>query len=160
MKPDVESSDKPAEPLKTEPEAKAQSKTVEVEEFLVKFKNFSYLHCQWLTEDELLRGDKRVSQKIKRYLQKKSKSADMMDFCDDEPFNPDYVEVDRVLDSSVHTEDKVGSIIEKLLCTVILSNQSRFLSNSRLAKLSKENFITDVRDGRVLSSIFLFSLFI
>ena len=28
----------------------------------------------------------------------------MMDFCDDEPFNPDYVEVDRVLDSSVHTD--------------------------------------------------------
>ena len=85
----------------------------------------------------------------------------MMDFCDDEPFNPDYVEVDRVLDSSVHTEDKVGSIIGKLLCTVIYSNQSRFLSNSRLAKLSKENFITDVRDGKVLSSIFLvFPLFL
>ena len=80
------------------------SKTVEVEEFLVKFKNFSYLHCQWLTEEELLRGDKRVSQKVKRYQQKKEKSANMMDFCDDEPFNPDYVEVDRVLDSSVHTE--------------------------------------------------------
>ena len=78
--------------------------TVEVEEFLVKFKNFSYLHCQWLTEEELLRGDKRVSAKIKRYQQKKDKSANMMDFCDDEPFNPDYVEVDRVLDSSVHTE--------------------------------------------------------
>ena len=116
-KQDAESSEK-LEPLKTETEAKAPSKTVEVDEFLVKFKNFSYLHCQWLTEDELLRGDKRVSQKIKRYLQKKSKSADMMDFCDDEPFNPDYVEVDRVLDSSVHTEDKVGSIIGKLFCTV------------------------------------------
>merc|ERR1712079_81650 len=51
------------------------SKTVEVEEYLVKFKNFSYLHCQWLTEEELLRGDKRVSQKIKRYQQKKEKSA-------------------------------------------------------------------------------------
>ena len=122
-------SDKPAvvtniekpEPLKiTE---KPPSKTVEVEEFLVKFKNFSYLHCQWLTEEELLRGDKRVSQKIKRYLQKKSKSADMMDFCDDEPFNPDYVEVDRVLDSSVHTEDKVGfgfySISIPLFCQVL-----------------------------------------
>ena len=107
-KPDGETSEKPEQPLKTETEDKPASKTVEVEEFLVKFKNFSYLHCQWLTEDELLRGDKRVSQKIKRYLQKKSKSADMMDFCDDEPFNPDYVEVDRVLDSSVHTEDKVG----------------------------------------------------
>ena len=105
---DGQSSEKPEQPLKIETEDKPTSKTVEVEEFLVKFKNFSYLHCQWLTEDELLRGDKRVSQKIKRYLQKKSKSADMMDFCDDEPFNPDYVEVDRVLDSSVHTEDKVG----------------------------------------------------
>ena len=104
---DGQSSEKPEQPLKIETEDKPTSKTVEVEEFLVKFKNFSYLHCQWLTEDELLRGDKRVSQKIKRYLQKKSKSADMMDFCDDEPFNPDYVEVDRVLDSSVHTEDKV-----------------------------------------------------
>ena len=93
-------------PTKTEPkvEPKKPSKTVEVEEYLVKFKNFSYLHCQWLTEEELLRGDKRVSQKIKRYQQKKDKSANMMDFCDDEPFNPDYVEVDRVLDSSVHTE--------------------------------------------------------
>ena len=80
------------------------SKTVEVEEYLVKFKNFSYLHCQWLTEEELLRGDKRVSQKIKRYQQKKEKSANVLDFCDDEPFNPDYVEVDRVLDSSVHTD--------------------------------------------------------
>ena len=97
---------KPTSPIKTEPkvEPKKPSKTVEVEEYLVKFKNFSYLHCQWLTEEELLRGDKRVSQKIKRYQQKKDKSANMMDFCDDEPFNPDYVEVDRVLDSSVHTE--------------------------------------------------------
>ena len=91
-------------PSKLETSEKKKSKTVEVEEYLVKFKNFSYLHCQWLTEEELLRGDKRVSQKIKRYIQKKEKSANMMDFCDDEPFNPDYIEVDRVLDSSVHTE--------------------------------------------------------
>ena len=89
---------------KTEPAVEKKSKTVEVDEYLVKFKNFSYLHCQWLTEEELLRGDKRVSQKVKRYIQKKEKSANMMDFCDDEPFNPDYVEVDRVLDSSVHTD--------------------------------------------------------
>ena len=37
---------------------------MEVEEYLVKFKNFSYLHCQWLTEEELLKGDKRVSNKV------------------------------------------------------------------------------------------------
>ena len=42
-------------------------KTMEVEEYLVKFKNFSYLHCQWLTEVELLKGDKRVSNKVSSF---------------------------------------------------------------------------------------------
>ena len=103
---EVKETESPAKPKKELSPKKVTkpSKTVEVEEYLVKFKNFSYLHCQWLTEDELLRGDKRVSQKIKRYQQKKEKSANVLDFCDDEPFNPDYVEVDRVLDSSVHTD--------------------------------------------------------
>ena len=45
---------------------KKPAKTVQVEEYLVKFKNFSYLHCQWLTEAELLKGDKRVSNKVSR----------------------------------------------------------------------------------------------
>ena len=40
---------------------------MQVEEYLVKFKNFSYLHCQWLTEAELLKGDKRVSNKVSRF---------------------------------------------------------------------------------------------
>ena len=81
------------------------AKTIEVDEYLVKFKNFSYLHCQWLTEQELIRGDKRISQKIKRFLQKRDKSGNILDFCDEEPFNPDYVEVDRVLDASEHTDE-------------------------------------------------------
>ena len=85
---------------------------IEVEEFLVKFKNFSYLHCQWLTEEELHRGDKRISQKIKRFKMKREKSANLMDFCDDEHFNPDYIEVDRVLDSSTHT-DEVTNVVTK-----------------------------------------------
>jgi chromodomain-helicase-DNA-binding protein 7 len=36
-------------------EEKKVPRTIQVEEFLVKFKNFSYLHCQWQTEAELLR---------------------------------------------------------------------------------------------------------
>ena len=47
-------------------------KTMEVEEYLVKFKNFSYLHCQWLTEVELLKGDKRVSNKVRSFQSFKS----------------------------------------------------------------------------------------
>lgn len=71
--------------------------TIQVEEYYVKYKNLSYLHCEWKTEEELERGDKRVNQKIKRFKQKKE-SGIMFDFLDDEPFNPDYTEVDRILD--------------------------------------------------------------
>jgi chromodomain-helicase-DNA-binding protein 7 len=42
-----------AEKVKSE-EPKA-ARTIQVDEYLVKFKNFSYLHCQWQTEAELLR---------------------------------------------------------------------------------------------------------
>ena len=88
---------------------------IEVEEYLVKFKNFSYLHCQWLTEEELHRGDKRISQKIKRFKQKREKSANVLDFCEDEHFNPDYVEVDRVLDASIHTDEDTGVVTKHFL---------------------------------------------
>ena len=92
----------------TKPVAKdaKSAKMIAVEEYLVKFKNFSYLHCQWLTEQELTRGDKRINQKIKRFQQKREKSGNVLDFCEEEPFNPDYVEVDRVLDASEHTDEQ------------------------------------------------------
>ena len=98
-------------PEKKSPEKASPQKTakpgrmIDVEEYLVKFKNFSYLHCQWLTEQELTRGDKRINNKIKRFQQKREKSGNVLDFCEEEPFNPDYVEVDRVLDSSEHTDE-------------------------------------------------------
>ena len=33
-----------------------------------------------------------------------NKSSNCLDFCDEDAFNPDYVEVDRVLDTSSHTD--------------------------------------------------------
>jgi chromodomain-helicase-DNA-binding protein 7 len=77
--------------------------TVEVEEFYVKYKNLSYLHCDWRTEEELEKGDKRVNQKIKRWKMKKDNN-NCFDFLDDEPFNPDYCEVDRILDVNIVEE--------------------------------------------------------
>ena len=82
---------------------------IEVEEFFVKYKTFSYLHCEWRTRDELFYSDKRVDQKIKRYKLKKAQQQqcayDLDELNeqgyaqdDDELFNPDYVEVDRILD--------------------------------------------------------------
>lgn len=54
--------------------------------------------------DLQLEKDKRIHQKLKRF---KTKMAQMRHFFheDEEPFNPDYVEVDRILDES-HSVDK------------------------------------------------------
>ncbi|CAG0886234.1 unnamed protein product [Cyprideis torosa] len=85
-----------------------EPKMVEIDEYLVKYKNFSYIHCEWRTEEELAKGDKRIGPKIKRFSQKINSSNNMMAFLDEEPFNPDYTEVDRVLDVTEY-EDPVTS---------------------------------------------------
>lgn len=77
---------------------------VEVEEFFVKYKNYSYLHCEWATEQQLEK-DKRIQQKIKRFKMKQAQRALFFADMEEEPFNPDYVEVDRVLEVS-YCEDK------------------------------------------------------
>lgn len=94
---------------------KKPPRTIEVEEYYVKYKNFSYLHCEWRTEEELLRGDKRVSQKIKRFHQKKAQAANMFEFLEEDLYNPDYVEVDRVLDKAEHTEGATGKVTRNYL---------------------------------------------
>lgn len=113
-----EVSEKPTNPTTAPAVKKPLNKTarmIEVEEYLVKFKNFSYLHCQWLTEEELHRGDKRISQKIKRFKQKREKSFNLMDLIEEEHFNPDYIEVDRVLDSSTHTDEQTNVMTKHFL---------------------------------------------
>jgi hypothetical protein len=56
-KKDEDSSEEKASPVKAEKVKSEENKprTIQVDEYLVKFKNFSYLHCQWQTEAELLR---------------------------------------------------------------------------------------------------------
>ncbi|XP_058868476.1 chromodomain-helicase-DNA-binding protein 8 isoform X1 [Acipenser ruthenus] len=80
-----------------------QGQYTTVEEFFVKYKNYSYLHCEWASLEQLER-DKRINQKLKRF---KTKVAQMRHLFheDEDPFNPDYVEVDRILDES-HSVDK------------------------------------------------------
>lgn len=97
-------SDKPGDEDKPEPVF------VEVEEFLVKYRNFSYLHCEWRTEDELLKGDKRVSNKIRRFQQKQTQQFNIFENLEEDPFNPDFVEVDRILDCSEHTDDDGNTV--------------------------------------------------
>ncbi|XP_067904816.1 chromodomain-helicase-DNA-binding protein 6 isoform X2 [Heterodontus francisci] len=78
-------------------------KLQEVEEFYVKYRNYSYLHCKWATVEELEK-DKRIHQKIKRFRTKRAQMKNLFVEPDEEPFNPDYIEVDRILDVA-HTID-------------------------------------------------------
>lgn len=97
--------------VKTESEDKEEKPEpvfIEVDEYYVKYRNFSYLHCEWRTEEELLKGDRRVSAKIRRFQMKQSQQMNIFENLEDEPFNPDFVETDRVLDMSVHEDPVTG----------------------------------------------------
>lgn len=93
--------DKPSQEER-EKQKELDFETIEVEEFFVKYKLQSYIHCDWKTAEELELGDKRVAAKIRRFRQKKDASSNVMDFLEDEAFNPDYCEVDRILDVAEH----------------------------------------------------------
>uniref|UniRef100_A0A1I8AT61 Chromo domain-containing protein n=1 Tax=Steinernema glaseri TaxID=37863 RepID=A0A1I8AT61_9BILA len=77
----------------------------EEEEFLIKFKNKSYLHCQWHTMAELETLDKRSSGKVTRFKTKQANLPFQTD--EDEYFNEDYTVVERVLDQSVEEKGDV-----------------------------------------------------
>uniref|UniRef100_A0A4W4F105 DNA helicase n=1 Tax=Electrophorus electricus TaxID=8005 RepID=A0A4W4F105_ELEEL len=68
----------------------------------------SYLHCRW-ADIEDLEKDKRIHQKVKRFKAKQALNNFLSEM-DDEPFNPDYVEVDRVLDVSESTDENGESV--------------------------------------------------
>ena len=115
-KAEVKEEEKKEEPKEEPPKKKKKpARTIEVEEYLVKYKNFSYLHCEWRTEEELLRGDKRITQKLKRFHQKKAQAANMFEFLEEEAFNPDYIEVDRVLDKAEHVDTATGKVTRNYL---------------------------------------------
>lgn len=82
---------------KTEAEEETKKYGSEMEEFLVKYKNYSYLHTKWASFDKILAGDKRFDGKVKRYKAKMTSLGSFVNL-DDEPFNPEYTVVDRLLD--------------------------------------------------------------
>lgn len=82
---------------------------IDIEEYYVKYRNFSYLHCEWRTEEELFKGDRRVAAKIKRFQMKQSQQLNIFENLEEDPFNPDFIETDRVLDMSVHHDEASGT---------------------------------------------------
>uniref|UniRef100_A0A672FV79 Chromodomain helicase DNA binding protein 6 n=1 Tax=Salarias fasciatus TaxID=181472 RepID=A0A672FV79_SALFA len=85
----------------------------DAEEFYVKYRNFSYLHCKWATLEELEK-DPRIHQKIKRFRTKQAQMKHLFTEPDDDLFNPDYVEVDRVLEVAVTTDTETGEVGDAL----------------------------------------------
>ncbi|KAK1878835.1 Chromodomain-helicase-DNA-binding protein 7 [Dissostichus eleginoides] len=69
----------------------------------------SYLHCRWADLEELEK-DKRIHQKVKRFRAKQLLLNSFITEMDDEPFNPDYVEVDRVLDVSESPDENEETV--------------------------------------------------
>ncbi len=63
----------------------------------------------------MVRGDKRIPQKLKRFHQKKAQSANMFEFLEEDLFNPDYIEVDRVLDKAEHTDAATNKVTRNFL---------------------------------------------
>ncbi|XP_049590182.1 chromodomain-helicase-DNA-binding protein 6 isoform X3 [Syngnathus scovelli] len=86
----------------------------EMEEFYVKYRNFSYLHCKWATLGELEK-DPRIHQKIKRFRTKRAQMKHLFSEPDEDLFNPDYVEVDRVLEVAVTTDTETGEEVTHYL---------------------------------------------
>ncbi|KAG1963214.1 chromodomain-helicase-DNA-binding protein 6 isoform X1 [Pimephales promelas] len=86
----------------------------ELEEFYVKYRNFSYLHCKWATLEELEK-DPRIQQKIKRFRNKQAQMKHIFTEPDEDLFNPDYIEVDRVLEIAITTDTETGEEVTHYL---------------------------------------------
>ncbi|CAD8088106.1 unnamed protein product [Paramecium sonneborni] len=67
-------------------------------QYLIKFKNRSYLHTEWLDEERILE-EKNGKQKINRFNKvfEKRIQEEIDDFIEDQYFDPAFQEVDRIL---------------------------------------------------------------
>uniref|UniRef100_A0AAR2L2M8 DNA helicase n=1 Tax=Pygocentrus nattereri TaxID=42514 RepID=A0AAR2L2M8_PYGNA len=78
------------------------------------FVEHSYLHCKWATLEELEK-DPRIHQKIKRFRNKQAQMKHIFTEPDEDLFNPDYIEVDRVLEIAITTDTETGEEVTHYL---------------------------------------------
>lgn len=81
-KEDVKKPEEPptdSKPAETIAVVETKPQFVEVEEYFVKYRNFSYLHCEWRTEEEMYKGDKRIQAKLKRFKQKQQQNTNIFE---------------------------------------------------------------------------------
>lgn len=75
-------------------------------QFLVKFRNLSYLHVDWISEEDMLEENNGAS-RIKRFL---SKPLSVRHYSDKHPFNPEYIQIDRIVHGWEHPDENDHSI--------------------------------------------------
>uniref|UniRef100_A0A8C5HEW9 Chromodomain-helicase-DNA-binding protein 6-like n=1 Tax=Gouania willdenowi TaxID=441366 RepID=A0A8C5HEW9_GOUWI len=97
-----------------EDEANIIEKILSVRPVKSEVKTTSYLHCKWATLEELEK-DPRIHQKIKRFRTKQAQMKHIFTEPDEDLFNPDYVEVDRVLEVAVTTDTETGEEVTHYL---------------------------------------------
>lgn len=68
-----------SKPAETTAVVETKPQFIEVEEYFVKYRNFSYLHCEWRTEEEMYKGDKRIQAKLKRFKQKQQQNTNIFE---------------------------------------------------------------------------------
>lgn len=81
-KEDVKKPEEPptdSKPAETTAVVETKPQFIEVEEYFVKYRNFSYLHCEWRTEEEMYKGDKRIQAKLKRFKQKQQQNTNIFE---------------------------------------------------------------------------------
>lgn len=84
-------------PVKTDENSKSSTENgEEEEEYFIKWKGYSYIHCVWLFRDEIF--DPRFDQKVRRYHAKLGTQMNAPDPDNEDIFNPEFVIIDRVLD--------------------------------------------------------------
>uniref|UniRef100_A0A674D217 Chromodomain helicase DNA binding protein 6 n=1 Tax=Salmo trutta TaxID=8032 RepID=A0A674D217_SALTR len=79
-----------------------------------KVEGHSYLHCKWATLEELEK-DPRIQQKIKRFRTKHAQMKHIFVEPNEDLFNPDYIEVDRVLEVAITTDTETGEEVTHYL---------------------------------------------
>lgn len=75
----VEEFSSDSKPVETTTVVETKPQFVEAEEYFVKYRNFSYLHCEWRTEEEMYKGDKRIQAKLKRFKQKQQQNTNIFE---------------------------------------------------------------------------------
>ncbi|KAI8914962.1 SNF2 family N-terminal domain-containing protein [Powellomyces hirtus] len=78
------------------------------EEIMVKYKNMSYIHAEWLSREDV-EASKMGKMRVKRFLEKPSWDNQ---WSEEEPFNPSFKLIDRLLDEGELGEGEIYYLVK------------------------------------------------